>query len=1110
MRTWIVSSLLFWVACLAQAQPIPQLLLDLERIPAGLQLREVGRVAGSRIVFLAFGKPGALGVAQVLAADTDLKSPVWVGPAAHIVTSLSLGERVMFAACPSFRDLSDCQVWSTDGTVAGTVALVSGARLVDAGFVVGARYAWFVVGTSSGSREWWRTDGTIGGTRRVGPFVSAPSQFNARFAASDEVLYSVETSVSETMVSAILAPTGAKALIATLQSDQVTSVNRIVATSRALFFTANRVSQGGEVLFATYAASTNAGIVEIAPPIASSSNRFDEIEARSDYAVIIRNPNGPWQVLRSDSTASGTVALLARSANSTSSASVRRLTSGNVIVTVDGIDGGAYGIDAAGATRLVGGPISNRSEAPNGSIFCTGYASTSTAQSLWTTEGTSATTYKVADSCDRFGDLGLQTFNTILGSSVVTIKTQTDTALRVSTAIKKLDLSTGNTKVLEDTPSAGGEYGAVAAEIGGLVVFDACNVAIGCALYRTDGTPAGTTAFYSFGSRERVRFAGSAKNFAFYLIEDQFRTRLLVTSGTAGGTIELGRVSAGSPPHQGGFVEFGGRVYFHACLNDGFANCGLWVTDGTVGSTSLAVRDIGSTMPGRIFVNAGRMFWVSGAIGGDMYSSDGTQAGTAKLVKADSLTPPSFAAVGGMTYFTICFGGTLQCSMYRTNGTASGTVLAADVWPYSDNRRIQLVTAVGNKLVARTGLDARFVALESAKEPVDLDPALTGVDLSQGLSTGSTYFFYAITQDGVTFWKTDGTQFGTTAVVRDPPDSGSQIVVQVRPFQVGTSVVFTRCKNLTGCELWHTDLLGATSAAFARIVANPVSDSALGYGVAGTRLVFIGDDGKVGRELWGVDVPPSPGDSDGDGVSDRIEATQGSNPFVKDNDIFSATDASRRLFVMQQARDLLRREATDAEVTAGLSALNGGQSKAAYIQQLLNTPEHFDLYGPIIRLYKAYFLRSPDQGGNDFWLTQYKNRPASGWSFEGISEFFSLSQEFKDRYGSLNTDQFVTLIYNNVLARAPEPTGFDFWRSELNSGRRIRGNVMAAFSESPENKLKTKGEVQVITLYATLLKKEVDPAVLATWAPKINAGESIQPLIDQLIAKPEYRARFLP
>lgn len=107
--------------------------------------------------------------------------------------------------------------------------------------------------------------------------------------------------------------------------------------------------------------------------------------------------------------------------------------------------------------------------------------------------------------------------------------------------------------------------------------------------------------------------------------------------------------------------------------------------------------------------------------------------------------------------------------------------------------------------------------------------------------------------------------------------------------------------------------------------------------------------------------------------------------------------------------------------------------------------------GTVYRLYRAYFLREPDQNGFMHWyISTYQ-----GWSLDRISQFFATSSEFKTRYGSLDNAGFMDLIYRNVMGRAPDANGYNYWLGQLNSGAKNRGAVMLSFSDSGEYKGKT-------------------------------------------------------
>lgn len=101
----------------------------------------------------------------------------------------------------------------------------------------------------------------------------------------------------------------------------------------------------------------------------------------------------------------------------------------------------------------------------------------------------------------------------------------------------------------------------------------------------------------------------------------------------------------------------------------------------------------------------------------------------------------------------------------------------------------------------------------------------------------------------------------------------------------------------------------------------------------------------------------------------------------------------------------------------------------------------------VVRLYSAYFLRGPDAGGVDFWIREYSE---NGRTLGEMSDFFSSSDEFIGLYGSLDNRAFVNLIYRNILGRAGEASGVNFWTGRLDSGEQNRGEIMLQFSEGPE------------------------------------------------------------
>lgn len=103
--------------------------------------------------------------------------------------------------------------------------------------------------------------------------------------------------------------------------------------------------------------------------------------------------------------------------------------------------------------------------------------------------------------------------------------------------------------------------------------------------------------------------------------------------------------------------------------------------------------------------------------------------------------------------------------------------------------------------------------------------------------------------------------------------------------------------------------------------------------------------------------------------------------------------------------------------------------------------------GKIYRLYQAAFNRKPDINGMGFWLGFADN----GHTLIEIARYFIQSAEFQQLVGIAPNDQdFITKLYNNVLHRAPDAGGLQYWMNALKSGT-SREQTLVYFSESDEN-----------------------------------------------------------
>ena len=74
-------------------------------------------------------------------------------------------------------------------------------------------------------------------------------------------------------------------------------------------------------------------------------------------------------------------------------------------------------------------------------------------------------------------------------------------------------------------------------------------------------------------------------------------------------------------------------------------------------------------------------------------------------------------------------------------------------------------------------------------------------------------------------------------------------------------------------------------------------------------------------------------------------------------------------------------------------------------------------------------------------------------TYEIACNSFIVSKEFLETYGNtIENEEFVESLYNNIFTRSSDQVGFNYWLEELNSGSLTRGGLLSSFSESAENK----------------------------------------------------------
>jgi ELWxxDGT repeat protein len=345
-------------------------------------------------------------------------------------------------------------------------------------------------------------------------------------------------------------------------------------------------------------------------------------------------------------------------------------------------------------------------------------------------------------------------------------------------------------------------------------------------LWLTDGTPEGTTAEYSIGAYGSVNFVRR--------VGDRWLVGL--TGWPYGGpskvvafdldfasSLDLAFLNALQFGVGGSGTELADRLL----LFSGSESLTLTATDGTPGGTR-AIRQF----PAETFLNASpfllahrALFFLWPGDAGELWSSDGTTAGTERLARfevedgwAFGDRAGGFALAGGVAVFR-GWSAEEGFELWRTDGTPEGTRRVKDLIDGAESSRPDAFRQLGSRAI-----------------------------------------FLASAADGtLELWSTDGTSHGTQSLLRgaasdrDPwgDPAGTYFVA-------GGRLYFGYDDGVHGVELWSSD--GSAAGTHFEADLNPGLGSSRpsDYVVSGNDLVFLADDGIHGAVPWRLSLAGGP------------------------------------------------------------------------------------------------------------------------------------------------------------------------------------------------------------------------------------------------------------
>ncbi|QDT71734.1 ELWxxDGT repeat protein [Lacipirellula limnantheis] len=549
-----------------------------------------------------------------------------------------------------------------------------------------------------------------------------------------------------------------------------------------------------------------------------------------------------------------------------------------------------------GTTRISPELIGARGGAPrdlvelNGALLFWAWNDVSV-NTLWRSDGTAA------------GTVVLRDFTGSDASSHFPVNVSGTLYFRASDAAHGYELwksdgtTTGTLLVRDIRPgSAGGladalpQYGdPQITNVGGRVFFAANDGAHGRELWTTDGSSAGTTMVTDLRPGAANTYIHDLVNFGgtlyFVASDDVAGAEVRKTDGTADGTVLLKDIRAGignSTPSE--LTVAGGKLYFTTSDPTDVVgpdiNRELWVSDGSSGGTRLALVDVAAHSLGanpRLLGRIGETLFFSandGVHGSELWKSDGTAAGTVMVkdirpgptgaVSAGSTGSPQVLAVGEVLYF-VASDETTGAELWRTDGTSTGTWLVRDIKPLGDSFPTYLTNVSGTLYFVAEGETANSKALWKSDGTTGGTVLVKLFTRPMGSPNNAPLITDLINANGTLLFIANDAAHGQEIWRSDGTLGGTEVAVELAPGSASvlpTGLVLVGEKlffrgTSPGSGLWTSD---GTQAGTQQLIPGPqLANLAPSWKptVVGDALFFVAGSTATGFELWQTDGSPA-------------------------------------------------------------------------------------------------------------------------------------------------------------------------------------------------------------------------------------------------------------
>jgi sugar lactone lactonase YvrE len=194
----------------------------------------------------------------------------------------------------------------------------------------------------------------------------------------------------------------------------------------------------------------------------------------------------------------------------------------------------------------------------------------------------------------------------------------------------------------------------------------------------------------------------------------------------------------------------------------------------------------------------------------------------------------------------------------------------------------------------------------------------------------------------------------------------------------------------------------------------------------------------------------------------------------------------------------LNRLPSAAEVALQKRELDMGVSPADLARRFLDTPE-FSLAGRwVAGLYVGILNRDAEFGG---WLFQRTELIGANIGPVQLVGNFVNSAEFRLQHENLTDEDFVRVMYRQILGREPTQSEVDFQLVNMTS----RADLAYRFFQSDEFKRGTNSRLLAFLAYATLLLRDPNAATERTpTINELNSGRTILEIMDRIVKSQEF------